>query len=73
MQELSLPKRVLAASKQKIEISQSRYLDWYFVLPRSNICEELFSTAGYTFHDSHKSALAANIEMQLSLHANKRL
>ena len=52
--------------------SASNYLDLRFILATSNICERLFSVAGYTLSDRRKSLLPVNFEIQLFLNVNAR-
>jgi hypothetical protein len=49
------------------------YLHPAFILPTSNICERLFSHAGYCYNDLRKSLASENLESQLFLFANRHL
>eukprot|EP00171_Calliarthron_tuberculosum_P021824 IDg21824t1 len=49
------------------------FLDVRFIVPTSNICERLFSTAGNTLRDRRKSISPMNLEIQLFLHINSDL
>ena len=63
-----------ALKKRKINKgSSTRYEDCRFILPTSNLCERLFSTARHALPERRKSMLPYNFEMQLFLHANKHI
>jgi hypothetical protein len=68
----SFAKRVL--KKQKL-ISQGSlpYMNLEFLVPTSNICERLFSKAGFGFHDRRMAILPMNAEIQIFLHLNMDL
>lgn len=72
-QQLNFAKFWLAASKKEVAWAQFRSSDLRFVLQTSNLCEKIFSTAGYTLNDRRKASLPTMIEMQLLLHANLTL
>lgn len=58
---------------KKRRISNSTYTDLRYILPTSNICERLFSTAGYALNDRRRGVLPVNFERQIFLHANSHL
>jgi hypothetical protein len=72
-QSISFAERIL--KKQKIEevISSSSYVDLRFLIPTSNICERLFSEAGFCFNERRMSVLPINAESQMFLHLNSSL
>lgn len=63
-------KRLLAEVKPEVSRSKCRYLGLCFTVPTSNLCERMFSSAGYTFSDRRKSVLLSNFKTQLFLYAN---
>ena len=66
---MSLAERAL--KKRRIaNATQSRYMDTRYIFPTSNICERLFSTAGFTLSDRRRRLLTCNFEMQIFLHVN---
>ena len=64
-----------ALKKQRMSLSHTAQLygDIRFILSTSNICERLFSTAGYVLNDRRKSIAPTNLESQLFLHSNSDL
>lgn len=62
-----------ALKRRKIENRGTRYMDLRFVLPTSNICERMFSKAGYALHYRRKSINPESFEEQMFLHANQKL
>ena len=70
----SLAERVL--KKRRMEASEidrnkkSKYMDLKFIIPTSNICERLFSAAGYGLNDRRQAILPANFEYQMFLDVN---
>ena len=44
---------------------KSKYMDLKFIIPTSNICERLFSAAGYGLNDRRQAILPANFESQM--------
>ncbi len=69
---LSLADR--AMNKRKVSVpTNSSYMDIRFLLPTSNICEHLFSIAGYSLTDRSKAISPLNFGQQLFLQANKAL
>lgn len=69
---LSYDARALLAQESN-SFSGKKYQDLRFLIPTSNVCERLFSKAGYTLGDRRMSLLPANLESQLFLHLNKDL
>ncbi len=53
-----------ALKKRKISKTSSAYMDLRFIRPTSNMCERLFSVAGFTLNDRCKCILAMNFELQ---------
>ena len=53
--------------------SGNNFLDTRFILPTSNICERLFSKAGFALSDRRKSIHPAALEEQMFLHINSSL
>lgn len=64
-----------ATKKLRVETVGSRtgYMDTSFLVPTSNMCERLFSKAGYALADRRHSMLPGNFEAQLVLNANDDL
>ena len=48
----------------------SKYIDLRFLLATSNVCERLFSKAGYSLTDRRRAISPVNFEYQLYLHCN---
>ncbi len=60
-----------AIKKRHISVDSSNsYMDTRFILPTSNICERLFSKAGFALGNRRKSILPSNFELQVFLHMN---
>ena len=55
------------------ECTTKAYADTRFILPASNICESLFSTAGCNLSDRREGLNSMNLEARLFLHCNKDL
>ena len=53
--------------------SPSEYLDLWFLIPTLNICEQLFSQAGFCFNNQSMSVLPIHAEAQMFLHLNMDL
>jgi hypothetical protein len=51
----------------------SKYMDLRFIVPTSNMCERLFSEAGYGHNYRRMRSLPSNFEAQLFLRTNKEL
>lgn len=49
---------------------QSKYFQFSFIPPTSNLCERLFYFFGYTFNDRRKGDPPANIQMEVILYIN---
>jgi hypothetical protein len=47
-----------------------QYLNLSFLRPRSNMCERLFSIAGYAYSDRRQSTYSSNFGSQIFLHIN---
>lgn len=74
-QELTLLQR---AKQRKRRIREDngygvdkKYMDPHFLVPTSNICERLFSKAGFCLSDRRSKILPSNFESQIFLHVNK--
>lgn len=72
-ESLSFAQRLLKKRRVDNQKSSDGYVDMRFILPTSNLCERLFSIAGYAMSDRRKNMLPANFESQLFLHINARL
>lgn len=53
--------------------TKSKYIDMRLHEITSNMCERLFSTAGYPLNNPRKGIYPANLEMQSIFHVNDRL
>jgi hypothetical protein len=51
----------------------SLYLDLRFIRPTTNVCERMFSVAGFTFTKTRQRLLPQSLEMQFFLKANAHL
>ncbi|KAG7346544.1 hypothetical protein IV203_005612 [Nitzschia inconspicua] len=51
--------------------SASAFMDLHFIVPTSNMCERLFSEAGYGLNSRRMRTLPSNFESQLFLRTNK--
>ncbi|KAG7354323.1 hypothetical protein IV203_003679 [Nitzschia inconspicua] len=51
--------------------SASAFMDLHFIVPTSNMCERLFSEAGYGLNSRRMRTLPSNFESQLYLRTNK--
>ena len=69
--ELSFVER--ARKKRKVLYERAKYMDLRFIALMSNICERLFSVAGYALSDRRQGINPSNFEKQLFLHANSHL
>ena len=58
--------------RRKSESSTDTFVDTRFLLPTSNLCERLFSKAGYALTCRRKKLSPACFEQQMLLHANAR-
>ena len=63
-----LKKRKVNSSSDQSE----KYLDLRFLRPTSNICERMFSVAGFAFTKNRQGLIPTNLEMQLFLKANSK-
>lgn len=50
------------------DTKRSSYVDPWFNIATSNLCERLFSIASYALNDRRKEVLPAKIKMQRFLH-----
>jgi hypothetical protein len=72
--EVTLSLAQQALKKQKLEETrESSYIDLRFLIPTSNICERLFSKAGFCLHSRRLGILPINAECQMFLHMNMDL
>lgn len=63
-----------AMKRQKVSSFQrTKYIDIRFLLPTSNLCERLFSKAGYAFNERRRGILPSNFESQIFLNLNRDL
>ena len=69
---LSLAERTLKRRRKNTE-SINNYMYVRFVLPTSNVCERLFSTAGFSQSDRRGRVPPMNFEEQIFLHINSNL
>lgn len=53
--------------------SSSTYMDPHFLLPTSNMCERLFSKAGWALSERRSQTLPSNFESQMFLNINREL
>ena len=51
----------------------SQYLDLRFMVPTSNLCERLFSKAGYSLGNRRGNILPTSFEEQIFLHVNSKM
>ncbi|KAG7361649.1 hypothetical protein IV203_036750 [Nitzschia inconspicua] len=69
---LSLAERALKRRRLlSTTTSESAFMDLHFTVPTSNICERLFSEAGYGPNSRRMRTLPSNFESQLFLRTNK--
>ena len=68
---MSLAEKLLKKSKRNS--TNPNYMDLRFIVPTSNLCERLFSRAGYALGDRRKSISPMNFEQQIFLNANSYL
>lgn len=68
--ELSFAQQLLKPCRRNTASEKSKYLDLRFILASSNICERVFSAAGYGIGPRRKRTLLQNIESQLFLNVN---
>ncbi len=66
----SLAERALKRRRLSAGETMDSYIDMRCIVPTSNMCERLFSKAGYTLNDRRQGTLPANFEAQMFLHAN---
>ena len=70
---MSFAQRALKRQKLNHGCKAGQYTDTRFCVPSSNVCERLFSKAGYALSDRRKSITPANLESQIFLHFNRDL
>ncbi len=68
---LSFAERLLKRSC--VENAEVTFIDSRFLFPTSNICERLFSKAGYALSDRRRRIAPMNFEQQIFLHANRSM
>jgi len=66
--DASLAERALKRRRRSIDANI--YQSVNFLLPTSNICERLFSKAGFVLSDRRKSLSPVAFEQQMFLHCN---
>ncbi len=71
-ESLSLAARALKRRKLQQRTSAC-YVDTRFVVPTSNMCERLFSVAGWALNGRRKRILPKNFEVQIFLHENREM
>ena len=67
-ESVSLAERAL--KRRKLADGADAFLNLNFLRPTSNMCERLFSKAGYVMNDRRQSTLPSNFESQIFLHIN---
>jgi hypothetical protein len=72
-QSILFAERILKKQKLEAVSSLSSYVDLQFLIPTSNICERLFSKAGFSFNQRRMPVLPINTESQMFLHLNSSL
>lgn len=72
-ESLSFADRLLKRHRFSTVPKKSKYIDLRFILATSNICERLFSLAGYAMGSRRMGVLPTNIESQLFLNVNSML
>ena len=71
--DIGFAERALKRQKLKAQNSNLKYLDLRFLIPTSNICERLFSTAGYCLNQRRMAIQPINAEYQMFLYFNINL
>ena len=69
---LTFAERVLKRRRMENICNSDTYSDTTYLIPTSNVCERLFSRAGYMLNEK-RSLTPANAEAQLFLHMNQDL
>lgn len=72
-QEVSFAEGDWKRQKRSSETSTKVYEDTIYILPTCNICERLFSQAGYALNDRRRAVIATNYEAQILLFWNDDL
>ena len=70
---LSFVQRALKRQKVDQEDSVQKYMDTWFIMPTSDVCERLFSTVGQVLSDRLNRTTPANLQAQVFLYANRDL
>ncbi|KAG7354964.1 hypothetical protein IV203_004320 [Nitzschia inconspicua] len=69
---LSLAEKALKRRRlESTTTSKSAFMDLHFIVPTSNMCERLFSEAGYGLNSRRMCTLPSNFETQMFLRTNK--
>lgn len=71
--EKNLADELLKRHKTCKETQASRYMNTKFIVPTSNMCERLFSVAGWAMTNRRKSVSPARFEEQLFLNVNQSM
>lgn len=69
----SLAERALKRRRMNAVEAHNCYVDISFIIPTSNLCERLFSKAGYALNDSRQGTLPAHFEALLLVYAYSSL
>ena len=70
---LSFAERLLKRRKKEDLGGFRIYKNTNYLLPTSNICDRIFSSAGYLLNDRRRALTLANLESQFFLHINQDL
>ena len=65
--------RALRRRTSDVKNVSQKFMDLYFLIPSSKICEMLFSKSGYALNDRRRGINPDNLESQLFLHVNNDL
>ncbi len=71
MKGCPLAERLL--KRRRVENAEVTFIDSRFLFPTSNVCERLFSKAGYALSDRRRRIAPMNFEQQIFLHANRSM
>ena len=72
-ERLSFAMRALKRQRCMNEHTKRKYCDAQFLLPSSNLCERLFSRAGFAVSDRKRGIHLVNLEAQIFVHFNNDL
>lgn len=72
-ENLSIVERSRKRRRLSLNCNGVKYIDLSFIVPTSNICERLFSIAGFALTDRRQSISPARFEGQIFLHVNSSL